>query len=470
MCAVTNDYCFSHNFSDTSVGISKLRPRRISAKYFTKPNKAKNSKPVKKEATVIKLNRGISVPPIAEGVDHSELVCKVCNRHVSRNLRTLRKHLGGQHESFWLRKNKSKRPPLQCYFCHYSFAYEETRLLHLKLALHTFSLTRGKFICGEGNCNNIQFNSFTELDSHFGSNHSEETVYRCSLCEWPFLNDDMRQVHELIHVKVRTGDTYKCQKCEKEFTSVNTLQNHYSANHTVAPVQMKIYRCTLCNHRCKYVDVFQAHMKSHEIEHHLKMGIATASDFVTCKDCGKSFSNKKTFSRHRALHQKTQCSKCGKLIKTEMLSSHMKVIHKEGPSYPCPKCGKTFFARERVRRHIQQVHNPEAPRTKQCHICQKKYLRGALLYKHLKDVHQIEVEALKVPPKFICPECGKGYYHQASLDQHIDAKHTEESQRRWNYKCDICMKSFVRPCLLSKHMAEGHSTEPAQQTGDSDIT
>lgn len=448
----------------TPPGCRELRPKKI-IKYHTRRDPTKKIKIEKKKETKIR-KIDLEYPP--DGRDISDRTCRVCDRHVSTSVRLLRIHLR-KHENKWKRRNKLVRPPLQCYFCFYSFAYDHSLQNHLELVAHTQCLAKGKFICSEGNCDNIQFHNFSELNNHFEKDHSGDSLFRCALCQWPFLNDEMREVHELVHIKHHQGEGFQCPKCDYKQIFALQIQNHYIKNHTSIPRQdLLVYKCPVCKQRCKYIDVFEEHMKAHEIDKEIKMDTTATSEHVTCKDCGRSFPSMRLLKSHfRVTHRKTQCSKCGQLVITKLINYHMKVIHKEGQPLPCPQCGKLFFGSDRLRKHIQGMHDSErAP--KQCHICQKEYQRGAMLDKHLKDVHQVEVDALKVPPKFICSECGKGYRFQGSLEQHVDAKHTKESDRRWNFRCDMCDKSFCRQSLLNKHKTEVHSSEVSPPTGGSD--
>lgn len=138
----------------------------------------------------------------------------------------------------------------------------------------------------------------------------------------------------------------------------------------------------------------------------------------------------------------------------------MKIVHKEGQQIqiPCPKCGKQFSKQRGIKQHLFQVHNPDREQTKRCHIWQEEFRRVPLLYKHLRDVHQVEAEALSVAPLFICSQCGVGYNNETSLLHHVDRKHTEESERKWKYKCPTCFKIFSKTSLLEKHVSDVHSS------------
>lgn len=378
-------------------------------------------------------------------------------------------HLRMRHEYTWKLRNKGKRPPLQCYFCYQAFVCEQSREIHVELINHGYSLTRGKFACNEGDCTNLELSSMAELNQHFDDIHGSETAYRCSLCGWPFLNDSLREVHELVHMRILGGDyekNYTCPKCnDKWFPDYESLRVHYVPKHT--NLNAKLFKCVECGADFKTNKPYHEHLQQHEMERNLNLGVTTPNDYNVCEECDKTFVSYRSLDAHRRLvHKIVQCSKCGEAVPEIKFSYHMKVLHKEGKPLTCPKpkCSKIFYLPFLLRRHIEEAHNNNKPKQiAKCHICHKEYQRAGLLQSHLKTAHQIQMDSPR-NPKFICSECGKEYLTKGSLDQHVDAKHTEESERRWNYKCIICSRSFWRKCLLRDHLAEAHPAAVSAST------
>lgn len=406
-------------------------------------------------------------------LDPSELTCQVClpRHYQTKTIDLLKAHLTRRHESKWERnqKNKGKRRPFQCYFCQHAFAYKQSLHVHLMRTMHIPSMTRGRFICGEGECDNLMFNSFKELNAHFVKDHCDETIVRCSLCTWPFLSESMKEVHEFTHL-FRTdgpdGETMKCPKCnEKKFGYLGGLQHHYITVHT--SLKLKTYKCTLCTEQFKAPDTYSDHMAQHENERLVSLGLAQPKDDGICGECGKSFPNGTRLDAHfRRVHlQKTQCPECGKLVPPHRMRRHVAVFHRKREPVPCPICVHISVDAHELRKHLRRVH-PNQQRSRdsdQCHLCPKKYQRRGLLRRHLKDVHKISEGPSQMELPFVCSECGNRYRYKSSLDQHVDAKHTAEDERRWVHRCTLCSRSFWRKCLLEKHIEEVHNKLAQEQ-------
>lgn len=89
-----------------------------------------------------------------------------------------------------------------------------------------------------------------QLNQHYDDIHGSETVYRCSLCGWPSLNDSMREIHELVHTRVLSAvnrKNFKCPKCEdKWFQKYEYLLNHYVGKHTNLNAKLFKFKCDEC--------------------------------------------------------------------------------------------------------------------------------------------------------------------------------------------------------------------------------
>lgn len=293
-------------------------------------------------------------------------------RLVAYNQKQLQTHLQRLHESTWKKGNKGKRPPLQCYFCYQSFAFEQSRETHMKLRIHQYSLTSGKFICNEETCSNLQLDSMVQLHQHFDNVHGEETIHRCSLCGWPFLNDSMRDLHELVHMRVLSADyekNYTCPKCNDEwFVTYQKLRVHYVTKHT--DLSGKLFKCVECGMDFKTNKIYLEHVQQHEMNRNLSSGVTTPNDYITCEECSKSFASRRHWSNHRRLvHDLAQCSKCGEAVPSAKLNGHMKERHKEGDPLPCPECGKVFYICFRLTSHIKHVHESKRIKSRRCHLC-----------------------------------------------------------------------------------------------------
>ena len=164
------------------------------------------------------------------------------------------------------------------------------------------------------------------------------------------------------------------------------------------------------------------------------------------------------------------------------------IIHK------CDFCGKSFTVSANLKRHISIVHkdinvpNNETKRRKRkkdvkecfCKICGKSFRGIGNLRTHMRSVHEGK-------KNHICPNCGKGFFKNAYLMEHIQfAKNfkclqkfqmssnvqiVHEGKRRIRKHirkesiCDSCGKSFFDSCSLKTHMRSVHEGEKENVCG-----
>ena len=109
----------------------------------------------------------------------------------------------------------------------------------------------------------------------------------------------------------------------------------------------------------------------------------------------------------------------------------------------CDICHKQFTHRGMLNRHII-THSGAKPF--QCSECDKTFTRKHHLHNH-QFLHMSLEERTKFR-KHVCKECGKVFSRKEYLDQH---SHSEDKKQ--NYKCVQCDKSFVQKSGLTRHMA-----------------
>ncbi|XP_008471282.1 zinc finger protein 184 isoform X1 [Diaphorina citri] len=146
------------------------------------------------------------------------------------------------------------------------------------------------------------------------------------------------------------------------------------------------------------------------------------------------------------------CDMCSKSFRRkEHLFQHKKLHTGERP-FICGTCGKAFSRKEHLLRHGtshtgQKMHP--------CDICSKMFSRKDNLHKHRKT-HGI-------CGPYVCDYCGKSFvvkhYYMMHVANHGCAESKEAAAAAgdgsaptpFQYRCDICFKTFVSPEFLKTH-------------------
>ena len=160
---------------------------------------------------------------------------------------------------------------------------------------------------------------------------------------------------------------------------------------------------------------------------------------ITCKICGKEFTSKKCFWRHRKYHkegQKCQCPICLQwFISQTLLNVHMQ-NHKDRKTFDCQVCGKTLASKQSFVFH-QETHVKVTSSIFKCSLCPKDFPDERRLTVH-KHTHSRNRES--------CALCTMNYPNKASLKKHKDAMH-----RKITFLCEICNVKFSSKGSLKSH-------------------
>lgn len=159
---------------------------------------------------------------------------------------------------------------------------------------------------------------------------------------------------------------------------------------------------------------------------------------------------------HENPNEKTViCEICGNKFSKYAYERHMKQVHPTREyteeETTCKDCGKVTKNPIALYQHRRNYH-PDKPLTKEdltCTECGKVTKNSIALYQHRRNYHSGKI--------YSCPHCNYKTTVQCSLGVHIKAKHWAVDRKR-DFKCTICNKSFLLKITLVEHMAS-HSDE-----------
>ena len=142
----------------------------------------------------------------------------------------------------------------------------------LKLSRYRHTLER-PHKCPECDYSSVEL---SKLKRHIRC-HTGERPYQCSHCT--YASPDTFKLKR--HMRIHTGEKpYKCDICHARFTQSNSLKAHRMIHTGDKPV----FQCELCPTTCGRKTDLRLHVQK----------LHTASIPVSCKMCGKTFSDRYT--------------------------------------------------------------------------------------------------------------------------------------------------------------------------------
>uniref|UniRef100_A0A3P9LZY5 C2H2-type domain-containing protein n=1 Tax=Oryzias latipes TaxID=8090 RepID=A0A3P9LZY5_ORYLA len=300
-----------------------------------------------------------------------------------------------------------------------------------------------------------------DMERHMKS-HSEERPYKCSFCEKKFKNPYVLKRHEKEICKSREQRRAKrkeCTMCEKTFTLLRRLREHYSKQHGFSGP----FPCSQCNKTFVQLSYLAIHQRIHKGEFPYVCDMCPekfrSSNCLTvhqrkhtgekpflCWQCGKCYRSASELTVHMGTHSEERpwaCTQCDMAYRTKL---QHELIHTGERPHQCTVCGKTFLTANELRLH-NRYHTGERPY--KCDVCSKAFIQSGYLKAHMR-IHTGE-------KPFKCDICDKGF----RLSNHMKKHRRTHAGKQKSFVCEECGLVFLDKKALWEHsLSHDTRTEP----------
>ena len=314
--------------------------------------------------------------------------------------------------------------------------------------------------------------------------------FQCSKCnlsfskEWRLLQHQ-KEKHEICKERIEILNEeegikkmYKCKYCEKAIANKYNLKKHLQRKCTSDPnrfelipqmrienettlkedkrkkeLQEETYQCKYCNMPFATNSGIKKHLRKFctsdpnrfDLISQMKIENVTILQYQ-CKKCDKSFSSGGCLRQHNRIHEgkKYDCIFCGKKFYSKQnVDKHISSVHEGKKPYLCSQCGSSYGDKFNLKIHIERVHEGKKPY--QCGQCDKKFGHKCHLKTHVSSFHE------NIRP-FQCTLCSRSFFNKDQLKDH-GVVHTNIRP----YSCTICEDKFKRSWHLVTHLKTIHN-------------
>ena len=157
-------------------------------------------------------------------------------------------------------------------------------------------------------------------------------------------------------------------------------------------------------------------------------------------------------NRQKRFHENVPCEKCDKtFFNKDTLKKHTEDVHRNG-LLKCNQCDYACKDGRSMKFHVQEFHEGKMLR---CKLCDYEVSRKINLANHIRRKHAgLEYEydtGKRIVEAFACTKCDHKAYTKERLTHHVKVKH-----EGFRYKCSKCNSNYSNKTTLKVHIREIH--------------
>ncbi|KAI9588599.1 zinc finger protein 567 [Glossina fuscipes] len=245
-----------------------------------------------------------------------------------------------------------------------------------------------------------------------------------------------------LHLKCHTleKDKFKCFICSVDFNNWRRCSIHLWKSHQL---EVDLLKCPICEYKAHNSVLVWRHMRVHKkwkprILRSLK-AVKERRRRTLQHTLVKSGDEKsKLVAKKNRYYSEKTCEICNrKFVNGKTLSKHIKTVHNKILPFICNICGKKSARKASLIIHMRQ-HTGEKPL--QCKICKFGTRDPSVLHKHQLR-HEKE-------GKFRCEICGYSCIQSSAYKRHMRLNHEEAFKR---ISCDLCNFITINESKLDAH-------------------
>ena len=309
----------------------------------------------------------------------------------------------------------------------------------------------------------IQENSEKLFHENLVEYQIKEEIDQEEVDEDHYFEDDFDYSHEN-----NTDKKYKCEFCEKSYTSTGALRYHLIHVHEGKKIETKKFKCKYCQKiysgrsplkyhisRCHNGNPHEEFQLEQDFD--LEYNDMENLDTTTSNDPHEDTSNNKKY----------KCEFCEKSYSgPSPLKYHIDTVHTNSNKFECKFCDWKTPIASKLQYHVEMKHGSSGSKRFQCPNCAKGYPIPSLLKYHLITAHELDLDGVNNFKCGSCDENNSQYFSNVDeLITHMSNEHsrTLEEYETNELKCDYCEKVCENLDEFVSHIKTNHAEKLADK-------